>query len=296
MLRVEEFLPCPADRVWRALTDPDLIARWLMPNDFRLEAGHRFAIGSDPIRQCGLGGTGHCEVLAFDEGNDAADRLGGGCESMSGLDSAVTFTVAPEEAGTRLLIEHDGLHPCPYAVTEHRVRAGRRPLLHPAHRRGARHGRRLARCHPARLGGAFPAMPPAGKAEGTGIRLTAMPDRCGGRGGRLDQAGGAISVSRPRRPAMQKIVADSTGGRAGHDRNALALPERGDTVGHVVGGAPGGGDLRHPRLLAADGHRQRFEAGLGVHGRHAGAQRAVNLGDQGFGTPRPPEPRAPRWP
>lgn len=53
-------------------------------------------------------------------------------------------------------------------------------------------------------------MPPAGKAEGTGIRLTAMPDRCGGRGGRLDQAGGAISVSRPRRPAMQKIVADST--------------------------------------------------------------------------------------
>jgi hypothetical protein len=36
---------------------------------------------------------------------------------MSGLDSSVTFTVAPEGAGTRLLIEHDGLHPCPYAVT-----------------------------------------------------------------------------------------------------------------------------------------------------------------------------------
>ncbi len=38
-------------------------------------------------------------------------------ESMSGLDSAVTFTVAPEGAGTRLLIEHDGLHPCPYVIT-----------------------------------------------------------------------------------------------------------------------------------------------------------------------------------
>jgi len=38
-------------------------------------------------------------------------------ENMSGLDSAVTFTVAPEGVGTRLLIEHDGLHPCPYAVT-----------------------------------------------------------------------------------------------------------------------------------------------------------------------------------
>ena len=34
VLRVEEFLPYPKERVWRALTDPDLIARWLMPNDF----------------------------------------------------------------------------------------------------------------------------------------------------------------------------------------------------------------------------------------------------------------------
>ncbi len=63
VLRVEEFLPCPKGEVWRALTDPGLIARWLMPNDFRLEAGHRFTIDSVPIRQCGLGGTGHCEML-----------------------------------------------------------------------------------------------------------------------------------------------------------------------------------------------------------------------------------------
>ena len=68
VLRIEEVLPCPKEGVWQALTDPDLIARWLMPNDFKLEVGHRFAIDSDPIRQCGLGGTGHCEVLAFDEG------------------------------------------------------------------------------------------------------------------------------------------------------------------------------------------------------------------------------------
>jgi hypothetical protein len=55
VLRVEEFLPCPKEGVWRALTDPDLIARWLMPNDFKLQAGHRFAIDSDPIG-CGPGG------------------------------------------------------------------------------------------------------------------------------------------------------------------------------------------------------------------------------------------------
>jgi uncharacterized protein YndB with AHSA1/START domain len=117
VLRVEEVLPGPADRVWRALTDPDLIARWLMPNDFKLEAGHRFAIDSDPIRRCGLGGTGHCEVLAFDERRMLRIAWRAAGERMSGLDSTVTFTVAPEGPGTRVLIEHDGLHPCPYVIT-----------------------------------------------------------------------------------------------------------------------------------------------------------------------------------
>jgi uncharacterized protein YndB with AHSA1/START domain len=117
VLRVEEFLPCPTERAWHALTNPDLMARWLMPNDFKLEAGHRFTIDSDPIRHCGLGGTGHCEVLAFDEGQMLRIAWRAADESMSGLDSTVTFTVAPEGTGTRLLIEHDGLHPCPYVVT-----------------------------------------------------------------------------------------------------------------------------------------------------------------------------------
>jgi uncharacterized protein YndB with AHSA1/START domain len=116
VLRVEEFVSYPVDNVWRALTDPDLITRWLMPNDFKLETGHRFAIDSDPIRKCGLGGTGHCEVLAFDEGRMLRIAWTAADETMSGLDSVVTFTVEPGGAGTRLIIEHDGLHPCPYVI------------------------------------------------------------------------------------------------------------------------------------------------------------------------------------
>jgi uncharacterized protein YndB with AHSA1/START domain len=37
---LDTFLPHPPRKVWRALTEPDLIARWLMPNGRRL-AGRR---------------------------------------------------------------------------------------------------------------------------------------------------------------------------------------------------------------------------------------------------------------
>ena len=33
-VEVDEVLPHPPERVWQALTDPALLARWLMPNDF----------------------------------------------------------------------------------------------------------------------------------------------------------------------------------------------------------------------------------------------------------------------
>jgi uncharacterized protein YndB with AHSA1/START domain len=116
VLRVEEFVPCPAERVWRALTDPELMTRWLMPNDFKLKAGHRFAMDSDPVRRCGLGGIGQCEVVAFDEGKMLRIAWAAADKRMDGLDSVVTFTVTSEGAGARLLVEHDGLHPCPYVV------------------------------------------------------------------------------------------------------------------------------------------------------------------------------------
>ena len=65
---VDEFLPHPPENAWHALTDPSLMARWLMPNDFRLELSHRFTFHTDPIPAAGFGGTGHAEVPGFDEG------------------------------------------------------------------------------------------------------------------------------------------------------------------------------------------------------------------------------------
>jgi len=108
-IQVDEFLPHPPDKVWRALTEPELIARWLMPcADFRLEVGHRFTFEGRPVPQAGFGGTGHSEVLAFEPEKMLRIAWRAAPSDLSGLDSTVTFTLEPEGTGTRLFLEHAG--------------------------------------------------------------------------------------------------------------------------------------------------------------------------------------------
>ncbi len=44
---MEREFPHPPERVWRALTQPQLIQEWLMKNDFQLLIGHPFELRGD---------------------------------------------------------------------------------------------------------------------------------------------------------------------------------------------------------------------------------------------------------
>jgi uncharacterized protein YndB with AHSA1/START domain len=121
-IAIDEFLPHQPERVWHALTDPGLMTRWLMRNDFRLEVGHRFTFHADPIPAAGFGGTGHAEVLVFDEGKMLKLAWRAAPGDPSGLDSTVTFRLEPEGVGTRLFIEHDGFDLTdPYQAAARRI-------------------------------------------------------------------------------------------------------------------------------------------------------------------------------
>ena len=93
----ERHLAHPAAAVWRALTDPLLSARWLMPGDVSTHVGHSFTLETR-----GWGLT-QCVVLAAE-----AERLF--CFSWKNppLDTVVTWTLTPEDGGTRLQLEHSG--------------------------------------------------------------------------------------------------------------------------------------------------------------------------------------------
>ncbi|MGK5741648.1 SRPBCC family protein [Micromonospora sp. URMC 103] len=103
---VDQFLPHPPAKVWRALTDPDLIARWLMPTDFVPVVGHRFTFRTTPRPDRGFDGTVHCEVLDLDPPHRLRWSWRGG-----GLDTVVAWTLVAEGRGTRLLLEHSGFDP-----------------------------------------------------------------------------------------------------------------------------------------------------------------------------------------
>jgi uncharacterized protein YndB with AHSA1/START domain len=105
-VRVDEFLAHPPARVWRALTDPVLLAKWLMPNDFRPLVGHEFTFATDPRPDAGFDGVVHCRVLAIEPERLLRISWRGGP-----LDTTVAWRLAPEGRGTRLFLEHDGFDP-----------------------------------------------------------------------------------------------------------------------------------------------------------------------------------------
>ena len=95
-------LPHAPEKVWRALTDPDLLAEWLLPVfDLELEPGAAFTFRTQPYP--GWDGTVNCRLLEID-----AQRKLSYTWTVPFLDTVVTFTLTPTESGTRLSIVQSG--------------------------------------------------------------------------------------------------------------------------------------------------------------------------------------------
>lgn len=106
VIRADHYLAHPPRRVWRALTDSELLARWLMPNDFKPVVGHRFTFHTTPRPEQGFDGAVRCEVLDLQP-----ERLVRLSWRSGRLDSTVTWTLVAEGRGTRLFVEHAGFDP-----------------------------------------------------------------------------------------------------------------------------------------------------------------------------------------
>ncbi len=99
---IERIYPHPQERVWKALTDPELLGRWLMPNDFQPVIGHEFTFRTDPGP--GFDGIVHCTVNRMEEPTLLAFTWKGGP-----IDTVVTLQLSTHESGgTRLVMSQTG--------------------------------------------------------------------------------------------------------------------------------------------------------------------------------------------
>ena len=104
-LALELDLPHAPEKVWRALTDPVLLAEWLLPvAGFALEPGAAFTLEAPP--QPGWDGMVHCRFVEIE-----AQRKLRYTWTVGDMDTVVTFTLTPTASGTRLSLVQSGFKP-----------------------------------------------------------------------------------------------------------------------------------------------------------------------------------------
>ena len=103
-LVIERVFPHPPEKLWRALTENQLVAQWLMKNDFEPVIGRKFKFQSEPVPN--WDGVINCEVLIVDH----LKRLSYSWITM-GVEFIVLWTLTPAEGGTQLRMEQSGFGP-----------------------------------------------------------------------------------------------------------------------------------------------------------------------------------------
>ena len=104
-LELDFDLHHPPEKVWRALTDPALLAEWLLPViDFEPVPGAAFTFKTQAYP--GWDGTVQCRMLDVEPLRKLSYAW-----TVPFLDTVVTFTLTPTAAGTRLSLVQSGFKP-----------------------------------------------------------------------------------------------------------------------------------------------------------------------------------------
>ena len=109
---VDEVFPHVPDVVWRTLTTPELMGRWLSmtPTGFQPTKGNRFTYQTTPAGE--WDGVIRCEVLEVIPNERLVYTWQGGHEANVGygsrLETVVTWTLFKVDSGTRVHLVHSG--------------------------------------------------------------------------------------------------------------------------------------------------------------------------------------------
>jgi uncharacterized protein YndB with AHSA1/START domain len=106
-LSFELELPHPPEKIWRALTDPELLKEWLLPAfDLKLEPGAEFRFKTQPMP--GWDGSVNCRIIDVEPHRMLSYAWVVGDRE---IETVVRFTLTPTSSGTRLSLTHSGFKP-----------------------------------------------------------------------------------------------------------------------------------------------------------------------------------------
>ena len=96
--------PHKPEKVWRALTDPDLLKEWLLPTiGFKLERGAAFTFNTEPVG--GWDGVVQCRVADVEPLRKLTYNW-----DVGDMATVVTFTLTPTPTGTRMVLVQSGFN------------------------------------------------------------------------------------------------------------------------------------------------------------------------------------------
>jgi uncharacterized protein YndB with AHSA1/START domain len=110
-IRNEWVYEQPPNEVWEYLTQAELIALWLMPNNFKPIPGFEFQFQTKPIPALDLDGVFHCkilEIVAFQKLTYSWKGKSG--NGVSRLDTVVEWTLEKYGNGTKLFLRQWGFN------------------------------------------------------------------------------------------------------------------------------------------------------------------------------------------
>lgn len=102
------FYPNPPEVVWEYLTKPELIAQWLMKNNFEPTIGHEFNFHASPMPDMDFDGIFYCKVLEIVPFKKLSYSWDFGPGDGSFTRSVVNWTLTEKDNGTELLLIHRG--------------------------------------------------------------------------------------------------------------------------------------------------------------------------------------------
>jgi uncharacterized protein YndB with AHSA1/START domain len=97
IIRIERYYLQQPAAIWRALTEPELLARWWAQGDIRAVEGHRFDLDMGPW------GKQPCQIVTVDPERRLSFLFATGT-----LNTMITWELTSRDNGTLLTLTHEG--------------------------------------------------------------------------------------------------------------------------------------------------------------------------------------------